>query len=85
MRGLSGCVWSSDLCLSKDECSFRCVSSGSMLVSSCRCWMFVSLVHPVMILRALFWTVCSLFSWVLEMTGAHMVHAYSSKGLVSIL
>ena len=41
-------------CLSCDECSLRCAFSGSMLVSLCKCWMFVSDVHPVAILSAMF-------------------------------
>ena len=41
-------------CLSCDECSLRCAFSGSMLVSLCKCWMFVSDVHPVAILSAIF-------------------------------
>ena len=41
-------------CLRCDECSLRCAFSGSMLVSLCKCWMFVSDVHPVAILSAMF-------------------------------
>ena len=51
---LSGCVGCWLFCLSCDECSLRCAFSGSMLVSLCKCWMFVSDVHPVVILSATF-------------------------------
>ena len=34
--------------------SCRCSSMGSMSVSSCRCCMFVSCVHPVAVLNAAF-------------------------------
>ena len=51
---VSGCVGCWLFCLSCDECSLRCTFSGSMLVSLCKCWMFVSDVHPVAILSAMF-------------------------------
>ena len=54
MRWFSGCVVCSDFCLSWDAWSLRCVSSGSTWVSSCKCCMFVSFVHPVAILKAVF-------------------------------
>ena len=41
-------------CLICDACSWRCSSMGSMCVSSCRCCVFVSVVHPVAILSAVF-------------------------------
>ena len=50
--------------------------SGSVLVSSCRCWMFVSEVHPVAILSAEFWIVCSFFMFVLLAMGDHTVEPY---------
>ena len=56
---------------------------GRMLVSSCRCCVLVSCVHPVAILRAMFCTICSLF--VSDALGDHMVEAYSSTGLVMAL
>ena len=58
------------------------VSVGSMLVSSCRCCVLVSCVHPVAILRAVFCTICSLSMLVSDALGDHMVEAYSSTGLV---
>ena len=46
--------WMLAFFLSCDECSLRCAFSGSMLVSLCKCWMFVSDVHPVAIMSAMF-------------------------------
>ena len=47
--------------------------------------MFVSCVHPVIILSAVFCTVCNLFSCVLDIVGDQIVLAYSSMGRVSVL
>ena len=58
---------------------------GSILVSSCRCWAFVSEVHPVAVLSAEFWTVCSFCMFVLEAMGDHMVEPYSIMGRVIVL
>ena len=55
---------------------------GSMLVSSCRCWVFVSLVHPVMINTPLVCTVCSLFVLVSNTIGGLIVPPYSSAVLL---
>ena len=38
------------VCLICDVCSWRCSFMGSMCVSSCRCCVFVSVVHAVAIL-----------------------------------
>ena len=46
-----------------------------MLVSSCRCCVLVSCVHPVAILRAVFYTICSLPMFVSDPLGDHMVEA----------
>ena len=51
MEGCDGCC---AFCLSCDVCNVMCSLSGSMSVSSCRCCMLVSCVHPVMVLRAVF-------------------------------
>ena len=40
-------------CLYCDAWSCRCSCMGSMSVSSCRCCMFVSCVHPVAVLNAI--------------------------------
>ena len=56
-----------------------------MLVSSCRCCILVSCVHPVAILRAVFCIICSLSMLVSDALGDHMEEAYSSTGLVMAL
>ena len=40
------------LCLYCDVWKCRCSCMGSMSVSSCRCCMFVSCVHPVAVVNA---------------------------------
>ena len=55
---------------------------GSVCVSSCRCYVFVSVVHPVAILNAVFCVICSLLMCVSDAIGDHMVETYSSMGLV---
>ena len=47
--------------------------------------MLVSCVHPVVIPRAVFCTICSLSMFVSDALGDHMVEAYSSTGLVIAL
>ena len=54
-------------------------------VSSCRCCVFVSVVHPVAILSAVFCVICSLLMFVSDASGDHMVETYSSMGLVMAL
>ena len=58
---------------------------GSVSISSCRCCVFVSVVHPVAILSAVFCVICSLLMFVSDAIGDHMVKAYSSMGLVMAL
>ena len=55
---------------------------GSVCVSSCRCCVFVSVVHPVPILSAVFCVICSFFMFVSDASDDHMVETYSSMGLV---
>ena len=43
--------------------------------------MFVSVVHPVAILSAVFCVICSLWKFVSDASGDHMVETYSSMGL----
>ena len=57
---------------------------GRVCVSSCRC-VFVSVVHPVAILSAMFSVICSLLMVVSDASGEHMVETYSSMGLVMAL
>ena len=66
-------------------CRVRCVLSGSVCVSWCRCVVFVSAVHPVAILRAVFWMICSSFRFVSDIIGDQIVLLYSITGLVIAL
>ena len=50
---------------------------GSVSVSSCRCCMFVSCVHPVTVLNAAFCMPCRLLMLVEDARGDHMEEAYS--------
>ena len=45
-------------CLYCETWSCRCSCMGSVCVSSCRCCMFVSCVHPVAVLNAAFCMTC---------------------------
>ena len=56
-----------------------------MSVSSCRCCVLVSRVHPVIVLSAWFCTVCSFVMLVLDVIGDHIVLAYSIIGRVIVL
>ena len=58
---------------------------GSVSVSSCRCCMFVSCVHPVVVLNAAFCMTCSLLMLVEDAIGHHTEEAYSRAGLIYIL
>ena len=57
----------------------------SVCVSLCRCCVFVSVVHPVAILSAVFCVICCLFMFVSNASGDQMVETYSSMGLVMVL
>ena len=56
----------------------------SVCVSSCRCCVFVSVVHLVAILNAVLCVICSLLMFVSDASGDHM-ETYSSMGLVMAL
>ena len=58
---------------------------GSMSVSSCRCCMFVSCVHPVAVLNAAFCMTCSLLMLVEDAIDEHTEEAYSRAGLITAL
>ena len=58
---------------------------GSVSVSSCRCCMFVSCVHPVAVINAAFYMTCSLLILVEDARGDHMEEAYSRVGLTTAL
>ena len=63
--------------------SCRCSCMASVSVSSCRCCMFVSCVHPVAVLNAAFCD--SLLMLVVDAIGDHTEEAYSSAGLITAL
>ena len=65
--------------------SCRCSCMGSVSVSSCRCCMFVSCVHPVAVLNAAFCMTCSLLMLVEDAIGDHTEEAYSRAGLITVL
>ena len=56
----SGCDGCFVFCLFCEAWSCRCSCMGSVSVSSCRCCMFVSCVHPVTVLNAAFCMTCGL-------------------------
>ena len=58
---------------------------GSVSVSSCMCCMFVSCVHPVTVLNAVFCMTCSLLVLVEDAKGDYMAEAYSRAGLITAL
>ena len=58
---------------------------GSMSVSLCRCCMFVSYVHPVVVLNAAFCMTCSLLMLVEDERGDHMEVEYSRAGHMTAL
>ena len=58
---------------------------GRVCVSSCRGCVIVSVLHPVAILSAVFCVICSLFMFVCDASGDHMVKMYSNMGLVMVL
>ena len=84
------------LCTECDGCSVffcivtrggvgRCSCMGGMSVSSCRCCMLVSCVHPVAVLNAAFYMTCSLLMLVEDARGDHMEEAYSRPCLMTAL
>ena len=62
-----------------------CSCMGSMNVSSCRCCMFVSCVHPVAVLNVAFSITCSFLMLVKDAKGDYMEYAYSRSGLMTAL
>ena len=71
------------LCRGCDGCCVFCLYCVS--VSSCRCCMFVSCVHPVAVLNAAFCMTCSLLMLVEDAIGDHTEEAYSRAGLITAL
>ena len=62
-----------------------CSCMGIISVLSCRSCMFVSCVHPVAVLNAVFCITCSLLMLVEDVRGDHMEEAYSRAGLMTAL
>ena len=58
---------------------------GSMSVSSCRCCMFVSCMHPVAVLNAAFCMTFSLLMLVEHARSDHMEEAYSRADIMTAL
>ena len=56
-----------------------------MSVSSCRCCMFVSCVHPVTVLNAAFCMTCIMLILVEDAIGDHREETYSRAGLITAL
>ena len=81
-RGCDGCCV---FCLYCEAWSCRCSCMGSVSVSSCRCCMFMSCVHPVAVLNAAFCMTCSLLMLVEDAIGDHTEEAYSRAGLITTL
>ena len=77
-----GCCVVSVYC---DMWSSRCSYMGSMSVSSCRCCIFVSCVHPVAVLNAALCMTCSLLMLVEDARGDHIEEVYSRAGLMNAL
>ena len=57
---------------------------GSVSVSSCRCYMFVSCVHPVAVLNTAFCMTYSLLMLVKNRIDDHTEETYSRAGLIFI-
>ena len=65
--------------------SCRCSCMESVSVSSCRCCMLVSCVHPVAVLNAAFCMTCSSLMLVEDARDDHMEETYSRAGLITAL
>ena len=81
-KGYDGCCVFGLYC---DALSCRCSCMEIMSVSSCRCCMFVSCVHPVAVLNASFCMTCSLLMLVEDARRDHMEEVYSRAGLITVL
>ena len=58
---------------------------GCVSVSSCRCCMFVSCMHPVAVLNVAFCMTCSLLMLVEDARGNNTEEAYSRAGVITAL
>ena len=81
----SGCDGCYVFCLYCEAWICRCECMGGVSVSSCRCCMCVSCVHPMAVLNAAFCMTCSLLMLVEDARGYNMVEAYSRAGLITAL
>ena len=72
-------------CLYCEAWSCRCLCMGSVSVLSCGCCMFVSYVHPVAVLNAVFCMTCSLLMLIEDAMGDHTEEAYSRAGFITAL
>ena len=68
-RGCDGCCV---FCLYCEAWRCRCSCMESVGVSSCRYCMFVSCVHPMAVLNAVFCMTCSLLMLVKDARGDHL-------------
>ena len=81
-RGCDGwCVF----CLYCEAWNCRCSCMGSVSISSCRCCMFLSCVHPMAVLNAAFCMTCSLLMLVGDARGHHIEEAYYRASLITAL
>ena len=81
----SGCDGCYVFCLYCEAWSCSCSCMRRVSVSSCRCCMFVSCVHPVAFPNATFCMTCSLLMLVEDARGDHMEEAYFRAGLITTL
>ena len=58
-------------CLICDICSWRCYFVGNMCVTSCRCCVLVSVVHPGEFLSVVFCVICGLLMFMSDASGDH--------------
>ena len=58
---------------------------GSVSISSCRCCICVSYVHPVAVINAAFCMTCSLLMLVEDARDDHIEEAYFRAGLITAL
>ena len=68
-----------------EACSCMCSCMGSVSVSSCRCCMFLTCVHPVTVLNAAFCMSCRLLMMVEDARGSHMEKAYQRSVIMTAL
>ena len=82
--GCDGCAGCCVFCLYCEVWSCRCSYLGSVSVSSCRCCIFVSCVHPVAVLNAVFCMTCSLLMLVEDARGDHLECVFKRHSLQAV-